>query len=56
MKAGTPLYYQTNLRKRDARYFTLNFSYRFGQTDISIFKHKNNNIDTGPDMGGDSGN
>jgi hypothetical protein len=50
-----PLYYQTTSRHNQAPYFTLNFSYRFGQQDISIFKRKNNNIDMGPDMGGDSG-
>lgn len=49
---GMPLYYQTTERRRDARYFTINFSYRFGQTDISIFKRKNNDIENGPDMGG----
>ena len=52
---GVPLYYQTTSRRRDARFFTINLSYRFGQTDISIFKRKNNNIDTGPDMGNDTG-
>ncbi len=54
-EAGTPLYYQTTSRKRDPRFVSVNFSYRFGQTDISIFKRKNNNIDTGPDMGTDTG-
>lgn len=53
---GDPLYYQTTSRRRDPHFFTINFSYRFGQTDISIFKRKNNNIDTGPDMGNDTGN
>jgi hypothetical protein len=53
---GTPLYYQTTSRRRDPRFFTLNLSYRFGQQDFSIFKHKNNNIDMPPDTGGDSGN
>ncbi len=52
---GFPLYYQTTSRRRDARFMSINFSYRFGQMDISIFKRKNNNIDMGPDMGGDSG-
>ena len=53
---GDPLYYQTTDRRRDARYYSINFSYRFGQTDISIFKRKNNNIDASPDMGNDTGN
>ncbi len=52
---GVPLYYQTTSRTRDARFFSINLSYRFGQMDVSIFKHKNNNIDTGPDMGGGEG-
>ncbi len=53
---GMPLYYQTTSRHRDARYFTINLSYRFGQTDLSIFKRKNNDIQTSPDMGtGDTG-
>ena len=53
---GDPLYYQTTNRKRDPRYFSINFSYRFGQTDLSIFKRKNNDIQTSPDMGtGDTG-
>ncbi|HTA26696.1 MAG TPA: outer membrane beta-barrel family protein, partial [Bacteroidia bacterium] len=42
---GFPLYYQTTRRHNLAPYFTINFSYRFGQMDISIFKRKNNNID-----------
>ncbi len=55
---GAPLYFQTTSRTRDVRFFSINLSYRFGQMDVSIFKHKNNNIDAGPDMGGggDSGN
>jgi len=55
-EGGTPLYYQTTLRRRDARYYSVSFSYRFGQMDISIFKRKNNNIDMPPDTGGDTGN
>ena len=55
-EAGYPLFYQTTLRRNLAPYFSLNFSYRFGQMDISIFKRKNNNIDSGPDMGTDTGN
>ncbi len=51
--AGIPLYYQTTSRIRDPRFFQLTFSYRFGQTDFSLFKRKNNNLpqDQGQDMG-----
>ncbi|HSY77624.1 MAG TPA: hypothetical protein VK890_12240, partial [Bacteroidia bacterium] len=52
---GVPLYSQTTSRRRDPHFFQLTISYKFGQTDISLFKKKNNTIDTGPDMGaGDS--
>jgi hypothetical protein len=54
-ESGEPLYYQTTSRHNLAPYFSLNFSYRFGQMDISIFKRKNNNIDMPPDTGGDTG-
>jgi outer membrane receptor for ferrienterochelin and colicin len=47
-----PLYYQTTNRHNLAPYFSINFSFRFGQMDVSIFKHKNNNIDMPPDTGG----
>jgi len=49
---GVPLYYQTTSRRRDAQFFQLTASYKFGQADFSLFKRKNNAIDTGPDMGG----
>ncbi|HTB07175.1 MAG TPA: TonB-dependent receptor [Bacteroidia bacterium] len=49
---GMPLYYQTTSRTRDQQFFQFTFSYRFGQTDFSIFKKKNLNMDTPPDMGG----
>ncbi|MGP8215400.1 MAG: TonB-dependent receptor domain-containing protein [Bacteroidia bacterium] len=48
---GIPLYYQTTSRRRDPRFFQFTVSYKFGQTDMSLFKKKNNNIDMGPDMG-----
>ncbi len=52
---GVPLYNETTSRRRDARFFQFTASYKFGQTDISLFKKKNNSIDMGPDMGaGDS--
>lgn len=51
--SGTPLYYQTTSRIRDPRYYQITFSYRFGQTDFSLFKRKNNNTpdDQGQGMG-----
>ncbi|MBK5285977.1 MAG: TonB-dependent receptor family protein, partial [Bacteroidia bacterium] len=33
---------QNVLRKRDPRFVRLNFSYRFGKFDVSLFKRKNN--------------
>lgn len=43
---------QTSLRKRDAQVLRLNFSYRFGKTDVSLFKRKNTKVNTeGIDMG-----
>lgn len=46
-------YTQNSLRKRDAQIMRLTFSYRFGKFDTSLFKRKNNkvNTDTSPDMG-----
>jgi hypothetical protein len=38
----TAFYIQDSVRKRDAQVFRLNFSYRFGKFDISIFRRKNN--------------
>lgn len=49
---GVPLYYETTSRRRDPRFFSINLTYKFGQTDFTLFKRKNNSIDTGPDMGG----
>ena len=52
---GIPLYTETTSRRRDSRFFQLTLSYKFGQTDFTLFKKKNNNIDMGPDLGaGDS--
>jgi len=48
---GVPLYYETTSRHRDPRFFQFTFSYKFGQMDFTLFKRKNNSIDTGPDMG-----
>jgi outer membrane receptor protein involved in Fe transport len=52
---GVPLYYETSSRRRDLRFFQFTFSYKFGQMDFTLFKRKNNSIDTGPDMGGGEG-
>lgn len=42
---------QNTLRQRDPRYMRLNFSYRFGKFDVSLFKRKNNKVeDTGGDV------
>ena len=40
---------QTVDRRRDAQVFKLNFNYRFGKFDVSLFKRKNMNIDI-PDV------
>ncbi len=48
---GVPLYTETNSRRRDPHFFQFTLSYKFGQTDLTLFKKKNNNIDMGPDMG-----
>ncbi len=37
----TAFYIQDSVRKRDAQVFRLNFSYRFGKFDTSIFRRKN---------------
>ncbi len=39
-------YVQDSYRKRDAQIFRLNFSYRFGKFDTSLFKRKNLKINT----------
>jgi outer membrane receptor protein involved in Fe transport len=46
-------YTQDSWRKRDAQIFRLNFSYRFGKFDTSLFKRKNlqMNTDSMPDIG-----
>jgi outer membrane receptor protein involved in Fe transport len=40
-ESTTDFFTQTTSRKRDQQFFTLNISYRFGQTDFSLFKKKN---------------
>ncbi|HRH60452.1 MAG TPA: outer membrane beta-barrel protein, partial [Chitinophagaceae bacterium] len=50
----TPYFYQTSQRRRDPQVLRLNFSYRFGKFDASLFKRKNTKADqsSGMDMGG----
>lgn len=38
-------------RRRDPQIFRLNFNYRFGKMDVSLFKRKNTKADTNVDMG-----
>jgi outer membrane receptor protein involved in Fe transport len=37
----SPFFTQTTIRKRDPQVFRLNFNYRFGKFDVSLFKRKN---------------
>lgn len=41
---------QTNERRRDPQVLRLNFSYRFGKFDATLFKRKNNKADQGGGM------
>lgn len=41
---------QTSSRRRDPQVLRLNFSYRFGKFDATLFKRKNNKADTGSGM------
>lgn len=47
----TPFFVQNAERRRDPQVFRLNFNYRFGKMDVSLFKRKNTraegNVDTG---------
>ncbi|HRN58242.1 MAG TPA: outer membrane beta-barrel protein, partial [Agriterribacter sp.] len=44
------VFIQDMWRKRDGRVFRLNFSYRFGKFDVSLFKRRNNRTGSdGPD-------
>ncbi|HUC81464.1 MAG TPA: TonB-dependent receptor [Flavisolibacter sp.] len=45
---------QNSQRRRDPQVFRLNFNYRFGKMDVSLFKRKNTKADGNVDMG--SGN
>ena len=44
---------QNNLRRRDPRFVRLNFSYRFGKFDVSLFKRRNIRNTIMDDSGGD---
>lgn len=48
LNQATPAFAQDYIRKRESRILKLNFSYRFGKFDASLFKKKrqNNNNDT----------
>jgi hypothetical protein len=37
---------QESLRTRDQQFFRLNFAYRFGKFDVSLFKRKNLKADS----------
>jgi hypothetical protein len=43
-------YYQTTDKFRDPQVVRLNFSYRFGKQDITLFKSKNTKADQGGGM------
>ncbi|MBX9783778.1 MAG: TonB-dependent receptor [Chitinophagaceae bacterium] len=48
--ATSPTLTQNSWRRRDPTFVRLNFSYRFGKFDVSIFKRKNNRVEM-DDMG-----
>lgn len=48
---GTAFFIQDVQRRRDPQVFRLNFNYRFGKMDISLFKRKNTKADSNVDMG-----
>lgn len=50
----TPFSIQNAQRRRDPQVFRLNFNYRFGKMDVSLFKRRNTKADGNVDMG--SGN
>lgn len=43
-------FYQDSWRRRDPAFVRVNFSYRFGKFDASLFKRKNNRTESGDDM------
>jgi outer membrane receptor protein involved in Fe transport len=44
--SSTPYFTQTVTRTRDPQFFRLNFTYRFGKMDVSLFKRKNMKVNT----------
>ncbi len=48
--SSSAFFTQTVDRRRDAQVFKLNFNYRFGKFDVSLFKRKNMNMEM-PDVG-----
>ncbi len=42
----TDFFTQSTLRIRDQQFFRLNFSYKFGKFDVSLFKRKNAKVNT----------
>jgi outer membrane receptor protein involved in Fe transport len=48
----TDFFVQNTSRKRDQQFFRINFNYRFGKFDVSLFKRKNTKVNTeGMDLG-----
>ena len=47
----TPFFVQNSERRRDPQVFRLNFNYRFGKADVSLFKRKNTRAEGNVDMG-----
>ena len=41
---------QNSWRRRDPQFFRINFNYRFGKMDVSLFKRKNNRFEMGDDV------
>ena len=51
------VYFEQNTdRRRDPQVVRLNFNWRFGKLDVSLFKRKNNKVDTEGMQGLGSGN
>lgn len=48
--SSSQYFYQESWRRRDPTFVRVNFSYRFGKFDASLFKRKNNRMESGDDM------